>query len=544
MAKCLGLLSMLVLAALRGSGADDQTIRKGLIYRPASGQFWDPSVIYVGGKYYMYSMYGGDSVWLATSKDGVHWADYGVVLKSEGFKNNRVWKPYVTKIGTKFILNHGAFTDQGTNNNLLRFYESQDLIHWKYLYEIPIDTNFYRSNGRWDHMYSIPKNEQNPSQGSWGYMVADPIDHGGFGMMDSPDGVHFKPIQAPQILADFRIPTLEIGGIKRFGQKYYLLGGNVNHYGFSGYGVYTYLADSPTGPFRPDLDAYRLTGTSGIDGNYFVHVLACFVKDSPEDLVSDPFTFRNVSDTDGQGTWFLPMRKAIVDAQGHLRLAYWRQNDLVKGKEIQIDTLENSVLFPPGQTAANPIVQVSGGGNHLLIHTDKDWKQFSWLDAGRTRKAIAVLNHRFDLTSGLIIEGQINAKAVFHGYRDASKSYAGFFIEGLGREGQEKGAGTGILLEIGEPQWRESLIGRIQTEGSFRFESLDATGRASATVTGLDDGKDHTFRLWLRSGQMELYIDDLLMQSFFYSKATGRIGFLVQESEVEFSKLRFYSMNL
>ena len=34
------------------------------------------------------------------------------------------------------------------------------------------------------------------------------------------------------------------------------------------------------------------------------------------------------------------------------------------------------------------------------------------------------------------------------------------------------------------------------------------------------------------------------MQSFFYSKATGRIGFLVQESEVDFSKLRFYSMNL
>ena len=106
--------------------------------------------------------------------------DYGVVLKSEGFKNNRVWKPYVARVGDKFILNHGAFTDQGTNNNLLRFYESPDLIHWKYLYEIPIDTNFYRSNGRWDHMYTIPKNDQNPSQGSWGYMVADPIDHGGF----------------------------------------------------------------------------------------------------------------------------------------------------------------------------------------------------------------------------------------------------------------------------------------------------------------------------------------------------------------------------
>ena len=223
------------------------------------------------------------------------------------------------------------------------------------------------------------------------------------------------------------------------------------------------------------------------------------------------------------------MRKAIVDAQGHLRLADWRQNDLVKGKEIPVDTLENSVVFPPGQTAANPIVHVAGRGDHLLIHTDKDWKPFPWLDAGKTRKAIAVLNHRFDLTDGLIIEGHIKAKPVFHGYRDASKSYAGFFIEGLA-----KGSGTGFLLEIGEPQWRESLIGRIQTEGSFHFESLDATGRASATVTGLDDGKDHTFRLWLRSGQMELYIDDLLMQSFFYFKATGALASLLRRAKLIF----------
>jgi hypothetical protein len=80
-------------------------------------------------------------------------------------------------------------------------------------------------------------------------------------------------------------------------------------------------------------------------------------------------------------------------------------------------------------------------------------------------------------------------------------------------------------------------------EALLHFRQFTATGRASATVTGLDDGKDHTFRLWLRSGQMELYIDDLLMQSFFYFKATGRIGFIAQESEVDFSKLRFYSMN-
>ena len=76
-------------------------------------------------------------------------------------------------------------------------------------------------------------------------MVADPIDHGGFGMMESADGVHYLPVKAPDIQADFQVPTLEVGGIKKIGSKYYFLGGNANHYGFSGYGVYTYVSDSP-----------------------------------------------------------------------------------------------------------------------------------------------------------------------------------------------------------------------------------------------------------------------------------------------------------
>jgi hypothetical protein len=100
------------------------------------------------------------------------------------------------------------------------------------------------------------------------------------------------------------------------------------------------------------------------------------------------------------------------------------------------------------------------------------------------------------------------------------------------------------MLHVGEPQWRESKIGKLRTDVSFNFETLDVTGRNSATVTGLDNGGDHTFRLWLRGGQMELYIDDLLMQSFFFFAPSGRIGFIAQESEAQFSQLKFYSMNL
>jgi hypothetical protein len=140
-----------------------------------------------------------------------------------------------------------------------------------------------------------------------------------------------------------------------------------------------------------------------------VQVLAAFVKDSPEDLVSAPFTFRYPG-TDGHGTWFLPMRKAVVDGQGHLRLSYWKQNDLVKGSEIAGDPAKNLVVFPPGHRASDPIVRVVGTQDSLLVHTDKTWREYPWLESDKTRKAVVVLNQRFDLDKGLIVEGHISAR--------------------------------------------------------------------------------------------------------------------------------------
>ena len=510
----------------------------GFLYKPSEGSFWDPTVIYASHQYYMYTMYGGDSVWLATSKDGVHWKDYGVVLKSEGFKNNRVWKQYVSKVGDQYIMDYGAFTDEGSNNNLLRFWQSSDLIHWKFLYQLPIDTEHYRADGRWDHMFMISKDESDSKAGYLGYMVANPVDHGGFGMMESADGIHFHPIKAPAIEAYFDVPTLEPGGVEKFGNKYYFIGGDANHYGFSGFGVYTYVADSPTGPFYPDLEAYRLSGTSGIDGNSFINILAAFVKDSPDRLVSAPFSLQSTQGTAGTGVWFLPMRKAIVDAQGHLRLAYWKQNDLAKGTELNVDAAKNTVAFPPGQTESNRLINMVASGHEVTIGTDKNWRTSAWLNPLKLRKGVVVLDQSFNLNKGVIIEGSIKAHSLNPKAPYSRKMYAGFYIEGA-----EEGPGTAIMLEVGEPQWRASLIGKLTMDTAFHFQPQDVTGRNCATVTGLEEGKAHSFRLWLRGGQMELYIDDLLMQSFFFERPSGRVGFIAQEAEAQFSNLKFYQMN-
>ena len=117
--------------------------------------------------------------------------------------------------------------------------------------------------------------------------------------------------------------------------------------------------------------------------------------------------------------------------------------------------------------------------------------------------------------------------------------YVGFCIEG-----RDNHPATSILLEVGEPQWRESQIGKLRRYIHFHFYTLDLTGRNCATVTGLVEGKPHKFRLWIRGGQMELYVDDLLMQSFFFEKSSGRIGFISQENEAQFSNLKFHQMNV
>ena len=530
----------------RGAHAQPPGIRRpmpiaessGFLYKPSKGSFWDPTVIYANGQYYMYTMYGGDSVWLATSQDGVHWKDYGVVLKSEGFKNNRVWKQYVAKVGDQYIMDYGAFSDVGSNNNLLRFWQSKDLIHWKFLYELPIDTEYYRADGRWDHMFMLPKDANDPKAGYLGYMVANPIGHGGFGMMESADGIHYHPVKAPDIDANFEIPTLEPGGVEKLGNKYYFIGGDANHFGFSGYGVYTYVADSPMGPFRPDLEAYRLSGTSGIDGDSFVNILAAFVKYSPEPLVSAPFSLQSTPGTAGSGVWFLPMRKAVVDAQGHLHLAYWKQNDLAKGEEVKVDTGKSTVVFPPGQTDANPIINVAASAGAVTVGTEKNWRPYPWLNSLKLRKGVVVLNQSFDLNKGIILEGSIQARSLTPKAPYSRTMYAGFYIEGA-----EGGPGTAILLQIGEPQWRASMIGKLRLDTGFHFQPLDVTGRNTATVTGIDPDKTHTFRLWIRGGQLELYVDDMLMQSFFVEQPSGRIGFIAQESETQFSNLKCYQMN-
>ena len=103
-----------------------------------------------------------------------------------------------------------------------------------------------------------------------------------------------------------------------------------------------------------------------------------------------------------------------------------------------------------------------------------------------------------------------------------------------------------ILHGIGEPKGRETQIVRlVDHQGKRTSTLLDLTGRHAATVTGLLPGKKHSFRILLRVDVFELYIDDLLMQTYIYKPGDkGRFGFIVKNANATISDLRMWKMSL
>ena len=63
-----------------------------MIYRPSVGRFKDGFILWHAGQFYLFSMYTPNdeanfrNVWLATSKDGVHWTHVGPVIKEAPFQ--------------------------------------------------------------------------------------------------------------------------------------------------------------------------------------------------------------------------------------------------------------------------------------------------------------------------------------------------------------------------------------------------------------------------------------------------------------------------
>jgi hypothetical protein len=435
---------------------------------------------------------------LATSTDGVHWRTESVVNEErESGAGNKFFKCFVGRCGDRFVMDHGVARRGG--QDVLRFYESADLRSWDYLFSNSPDPRWYGlppAPARWDHMYILPKEEGNPRAGYWGHVVAVPKPGAppGVGMMESPDGRAWTVLPPAPMLWPESMQAcshFEYGGCERIGGKYYLIGGYAGIAGFTGYSMFTLVADDPCGPFRPDVEAFRLCGSSSQN----VAWLAAWCRGNGELLVSN---YASMTPED-RSPWLLPLRKPIIDQDGHLRLAWWPGNERLKDEYLVLNEKSLSLRHADVTNAYKTI----------------------WLDTV------------CDLRTGAILEGTLCATV------SGARPAAGLVFD----EGNHQS--MAVLLGIGPREGRETHIGRlVDADGDCRFSPEDVTGKYSATVTGLDAGREHGFRLLVRLGLFELYVDDRLMQTYAYRPATGKLGFVVRDADLEVRDLTAWRMSL
>ena len=509
-----------------------------MFYKPSIGGMWDPSLIVLKDTYYMLSMHyeelsKWDGMWLAKSSDGVHWEDVGRVLTGD----LPICKMFVYLVGDEIIVNHGSISGRpGTGNDTLRFYRSKDMMHWEHLYDTHPDSEYYNPAERWDHMYVIKDNGM-----YLGYVVAVPKKeyHSAIGMMKSDDGIHFKAIAPPTIeWGDVpEIKVLEGGGCEKIGEKYYYIGGAPGYCNECGYGLFTFVADSPFGPFRPDADAFRLCGFSDLPGRVFIQNLAAFFRDKNGDVLVS-----NAVEGGGPDRIFLlPVRRAAVDENGHLHLAYWEKNELAKGRRIELSADCIKTIFasePPDQGNKSEFTI----GEHLIIKLQTATpSEFQTSDFYRLLK----IDQELDFHKGVIFEGEFSAEKCRGSTEDDvwpncwRKCNIGFTIM------ENDNIASAVVLDVGDRYKRKSYIQKINYRNQdMECITIDVTGEGCATLRGVSEKQSHSFKLFVRQNMYELYVDNMLVQTFVTLHGPAKaLGILAENCRCEFQNLAIYEMN-
>lgn len=488
-----------------------------MLYLPPKGHMWDTSIVYWQGIYYLFSMYCRDheecvNVWCATSEDGVHFTDEGTVIADQPVP---VWKMFVNRYRDQFVMNHGSFSGApGHGNDTLRFFTSQDLLHWQYCgveHDCHPDPRWYCEEERFDHMYTLEYNKK-----WYGYVVATPRLGGAFsgcGLMESADGVNWTPLPPPVIeWGDIPPTNFEVGGCERVGETFYLIGGTAGYCGNAGYSVYTFEADDPRGPFRPCLPHYRLCGSSRADRWSGVQWLASFGRGSGEEILLTNYMTAQTADTVNfigtkQKVWLLPIKKAVQGPKKELAMGWWSANERMKGPVLE---------GVPETAALNAVTEDLAGLS--------DWKgnqhEISWWTECPK--------------NGIMLECKA---AVTKGIR-LNPARLGFLM-GDGR------LCTLVSLPVEDERFASAEIRRVENMAFDRSVLLDEIGGRCAGSHTLTAGREHLFRLICRMGMFELYVDDLLVQSYVTDAPDKlQIGFYLCNGQAEIRGLRAWEIRL
>jgi len=284
-----------------------------------TGELWDTWLFIDKGTWYLFALAKAGPKWnnisMATSPDGVHWTEHGRILeKKRGVTwmgTGSTWKSPNFAQDRKFYLN---FSEWRGPRQTIFFAESQDLLSWTRLadeYEFVQDERWYEPNGRWDCIWTIPKPD---GGGLYGYWTATPKKETGgrFGFGHSEDGVRWQALPPPEVHG---VGGGEVGAITKIGERYYMMFG---HYPT----MRTLVADRPEGPFHAAAKNLVLLDKH----TYFSRFLP-----SPDGLlVNHHCMSRN------RGIFFAPLKSAMVDEEGTLRLGWWKGNEKLKHRGIEV----------------------------------------------------------------------------------------------------------------------------------------------------------------------------------------------------------------
>ena len=312
-----------------------------------------------------------------------------------------------------------------------------------------------------------------------------------------------------------------------------------------GFGAYTFVGDRPFGPFKPDLERFRLSGNSRREVTWFSHqtplpdgsILAALwlSHDRPPEIPSLSFAIGAL--------------KRYVTRDGHLRLAYWEGTEAAKGAEVADHAVER---VHPRALADHPQDAVVAGTGTLEISADRNG-------------VIALFCRSFDRDRGFIMEGELTAwesRTVIETHHHAAG--AGFYFEVTPGEGVAMVPDTLGVTRSGCLRYADrritdrdayAQIGLVQAragvfDGTLAFDPEDTVEPfGHAAFCGIRHGRKHGFRLLARGDYFELYIDGLYVQTYLLpeKQAAGqriRAGFCVLDGRCVVERLRASEMSV
>jgi len=413
-----------------------------------TGNMWDTWLYLHRGTYYLYYLAKRSRQWdnisMATSPDGVHWQEVGRILsKADGVTwmgTGSTWRsPNFEKDG-KFLMN---FSEWRGPRQTIFFAESIDLVHWTRLgneYEFKQDERWYERKGRWDCIWTIPKPDGN---GLYGYWTATPKKETGgrFGFGQTRDGITWETLPPPKVHG---VGGGEMGAVEKIGRQYVMMFG-------TGGRMVTLVAEVPEGPFR--AAGKNLNLLSG--HTYF----ARFFPTPDGVLVNHHSIARN------RQVYFAPLKSALVDDEGTLRLGWWKGNDTLKDDAAEVTLSEVK---------------------------------------GRADLPVAMVAAELNVEDGAILEGTLALPEA-----EAAKP-VGLYVE------HAAGQGSAILVGAGGV----SELGSMRGDGAgFKCEKR--------VDREMDFGKQPSFRLLLKHSLLEFYLNDVLIECYSLpGQATGRVGLI------------------